>query len=244
MGREKIKTQYPGVRYYEHATRKMRNGQPDRYFSIRYRQEGRLVEETLGWATDGWNAEKAHGVLAKVREGKKTGIGAGSVAEMRAEGEARRKAAAEAARHDALVDMTVEAFFKDYYMPRAKKEKRSWLMDEQRIAKHINPAIGAMPFRAVTKGDVQKLIDSLVEGGSAASTVKQYMAIIRRAYYMASETSKASLFLTAQIRPRVRACPKFLMRGSVFLRPMKWKSSSPEPRNAALLTCTMPLCCR
>ena len=188
MSRQKIKTQYPGVRYYEHPTRKMRNGQPDRYFSIRYKVDGVLTEETLGWATEGWNAEKAHDVRSKVKKGRRVGDGPASVAEMRAQGEERRKAAAEAARQDAVLDMTVETFFREFYMPRAKKEKRSWLTDEQRIAKHINPTIGKLPFRAVTKNDVQKLIDDLVDSGAAASTVKQYMGIIRRAYNMAAET--------------------------------------------------------
>jgi len=188
MKRQKFKTQYPGVRYYEHPTRKMRSGQPDRFFSIRYMFKGKSAEETLGWATEGWNAEKAHGVLSEIKKGQRLGQGPASIAEMRAEGEAKRKEAAEAAHRDALVGMSLETFFSDYYMPRAKQEKRSWLTDEQRIAKHITPALGEIPFRAVTKGDVQKLIDFLVESGAAASTVKQYMGIVRRAYNIASET--------------------------------------------------------
>ena len=37
-------TQFVGVRFREHPSRKV-NGKPDRYFTIRYKLEGRLKEE-------------------------------------------------------------------------------------------------------------------------------------------------------------------------------------------------------
>ncbi len=44
---------FQGVRYREHATRK--NGvAPDRYFTIFYKLEGKMVQEALGWATESW----------------------------------------------------------------------------------------------------------------------------------------------------------------------------------------------
>jgi len=188
MGKRKIRTQYPGVRYYEHPARKTRSGQADRYFSIRYRVGGRLVEEGLGWASEKWNAEKAHGVLATIREGQRVGAGPASVAELRAQGEARRKAAADVARRDAIMGMSVEVFFRDYYMPRAKKEKRTWRTDELRIAKRIIPALGAAPFLAVTKEKhIQPLVDALVEEGVAPATIMQYVAILRHAYAIAAD---------------------------------------------------------
>ncbi|MDR0476960.1 MAG: site-specific integrase [Desulfobulbaceae bacterium] len=187
MGKKKIGTQYPGVRYYEHPRRKTRSGQPDRYFSIRYRLDGRLVEEGLGWSSESWNAEKAHGVLAQIKAGQRTGSGPVSVAELRAQGEARRKEAAEAARRDAAMDITLATFFREYYLPRVKTEKRTWRDDWQRFNKYINPVLGGVPLRAIKKTDVQALIDAQVATGAAAATVGQYMAIIRHAYNIAAE---------------------------------------------------------
>lgn len=83
MKKLKVKTQYPGVRYYEHPTRKQRNGQPDRYYSIRYKKDGRTIEEGMGWATEQWNAEKAHNILNKLKENRKIGSGPQSLSEMR-----------------------------------------------------------------------------------------------------------------------------------------------------------------
>jgi len=54
----KHNTIYPGVRFREHLSRKY-NGSADRYFFIRYRLNGKLKEEGLGWASEGWNAKKA-----------------------------------------------------------------------------------------------------------------------------------------------------------------------------------------
>ncbi|GAB7080913.1 tyrosine-type recombinase/integrase [Megalodesulfovibrio paquesii] len=187
MGQQKIKTPFPGVRYYEHPTRKMKNGQPDRYFSIRYRKDGVGVEEALGWASEGWTAEKAHHVRSQVRTGQRVGSGPASVAEMRAEADARRKAAQEAARQDALAGLTLGAFLEQHYLPHARKTKRSWRTDAQRIAKHIVPALGLLPLTAVTKDHLQALVDDLVESGAAPATVKQYYGIVRNAFNVARE---------------------------------------------------------
>jgi hypothetical protein len=51
------KTQFPGVRFRENSSRK-HNGKPDRYFTIRYKLNGILKEEGLGWSSQGWNAQK------------------------------------------------------------------------------------------------------------------------------------------------------------------------------------------
>lgn len=58
MSRKWQGTNYPGVRYREHAERKY-NNKLDRYFSIRYKRPGKSVEEGLGWASQGMNAQKS-----------------------------------------------------------------------------------------------------------------------------------------------------------------------------------------
>lgn len=201
MGSCKIKTQYPGVRYYEHPSRKRRDGQPDRYFSIRYRREGKLVEEGLGWASEGWNAEKAHSVLSRIKTAARIGQGPVSLAEMRAESEARRRADTQAAQREALTAISLAAFFTDYYLPRAKRDKSSWATDVQRFNKLIGPTLGLRPLRDIGRDDIQKLVDDLAESGAAASTVTQYLAIIRRIYNIAAETMAEGAPLFAGLNP-------------------------------------------
>ena len=187
-----LKTQYPNVRYYEHGSRRTRNGQPDKYFAIRYYVNGRRKEEGIGWATEGWNAEKAHSLLGEIRAAIRTGKGPQSLAERR-EKEAEAKATKEAEKlQKQQAEMTLEDFFRTVYIPRAQKEKRSWRTDEQRIAKAINPALGKLPLRAMRREDVQAFLDQLTEKGNAPVTVKQYMGIIRRAFYIAADTTLAN----------------------------------------------------
>lgn len=188
MKKLKIKTQYPGVRYYEHSTRKQRNGQPDRYYSIRYKKDGRTFEEGMGWATEQWNAEKAHKVLARIKENKKTGTGPQSLSEMREKAAADRAAAERESSKELIANISFQDFFEQYYMTEAKRSKRSWLTDEQRFNKIIKPAIGIKPLFAITREDIQSIIDKLVEDGAAPSTVKQYRSIINYTFTQASLT--------------------------------------------------------
>lgn len=58
MASKKIASKTPGVRYKFHLSR--RHGiNFDKYFSIRYRIDGRLKEEGLGWSSEGWTEKKA-----------------------------------------------------------------------------------------------------------------------------------------------------------------------------------------
>lgn len=182
-----ITTQYPGVRYREHASRKGRNGQADKYFTLRYRVNGERKEEGLGWSSEGWSAEKAHKVLSDIKAGVRTGEGPQSLAEKRTAAKAERESVVEAQRAEERASITLADFFCDHYMPRAKLEKRSWKTDEQRFAKAIGPALGYLPLRAIRPADVQRFLDALTDGGAAPSTVKQYMGIVRRAFNIATE---------------------------------------------------------
>lgn len=66
------KTKFLGVRYREHPTRK-HGIRPDRCFSIRYKLDGKDKEEAIGWASEGWTAEKAYAQLSRIRENIRTG---------------------------------------------------------------------------------------------------------------------------------------------------------------------------
>lgn len=92
MGRQKIQTQYTGVRYYEHPTRKLRSGGADRYFTIRYKINGKVKEECLGWVSEGWNAQKANAMRAQLKVAQTTGDGPKTLEAMRTLNEAEIKA--------------------------------------------------------------------------------------------------------------------------------------------------------
>ena len=65
-------TEFEGVRYREHPKRK-HGAVRDRYFQIRYRVDGKRIEETLGWASKGMTAKKAALQLAELQEAYRKG---------------------------------------------------------------------------------------------------------------------------------------------------------------------------
>jgi len=180
------RTPYPGVRFREHGSRR-HSGKPDRYFSIRYYINYKDCEEGLGWASEGWNAEKAHGVLSRIKKNIKTGSGPQSLAALRAEGDTLREAKAQEVRRLSVQGMTISDFLTHHYMPEAKRSKRTWRDDDGRVRKII-PHLGHLPLAAVTRNDIRAFLDFLRQEGAAESTALHYMAVLRRAYNMARVT--------------------------------------------------------
>lgn len=174
-----------GVRYYEHEARKLKNGRMDRYFAIRhYVAPKKQIEEGIGWASEGWTVDKAQGLLAKLKEAHRTGIGPQSLAEMRQTNTKRRAAEAQAADNITLGD-----FFDNYYLPEAKKRKRTWHTDRGRFDKGIRPMLGAYPVRGVTKVHIEEVLQAVREGGATESTALQYMAVLRQLFNLAKLTT-------------------------------------------------------
>lgn len=77
-------TNFPGVRYYKHDTRK-HGIKFDQYFAVRFQVDGKTIEEGLGWATQGMSAEKAYKTRSELKEAAKTGNGATTLKERRRE---------------------------------------------------------------------------------------------------------------------------------------------------------------
>jgi integrase len=197
-----IKTKYPNVRYREHPIRKTRNGQPDKYFTVRTFIQGISKEEGLGWASEGWTADKAYEILGNIKKGVRLGNGPASIADMRREGEARRKAEEALRIREEATQMTLGNFFETIYIPKVKKEKRSWGDDERRIKKHILPELGEMPLCAITTEHVQTFLDRASET-SAPASVRHLMAILRRAFNIASQSSINGVPLFVSQNPAV-----------------------------------------
>lgn len=147
----------PGIRCWEHQTRK--NGvRPDRYFTIRHHVDGKLVEEGLGWATEGWSLKRAQEELGKLRAAKRTGEGAISLSEKRKKADTARKFLAEQARLQKIVADLWDRYSKEVAAidnkPRTVAEKtRMW-------ERRIKPALGAIKINDVTEEDVGAVVRS------------------------------------------------------------------------------------
>lgn len=182
-----IATNFRGVRYYEHNTRKSRNGQPDKYFVIRYKNNGVRKEEGIGWSSEGWNAEKCHLLLSEIKAAIKTGQGAQSLAEKRSEAERERLANLEETRRQEVAQMAFAEFLEQTYLPHIQNTKRTWKSDWQRINHDILPDLGHFPIHKITSDDIQAFLDKLAARGLAPATVRHYFAILRHAFNVAAQ---------------------------------------------------------
>lgn len=173
----KISSKYPGIRYREHAVKKI-GRVPDRYVFIRYKVNGRLIEEGFGWASQGFGLERAHEVLCILRQNHRTGTGPQTLRELREMAEAERQAQAEAeatARRD--IPATIGDLY-DVYIVHARASKKSWKSDQQ-IYKSRLRALADLLLTDITPGRITSHRQLLAQAYSPAS-VRHALGLLRR----------------------------------------------------------------
>ncbi|MEN6440647.1 MAG: site-specific integrase, partial [Syntrophobacter sp.] len=178
-----FKTQYPGVRYREHKTRRF-SGKPDRYYTIYYKLNGKLKEEGLGWSSEEWNAQKASIQLAELKKAQTTGEGAVTLQEKRDIAEQARQKELEKRSAEEKAKVTfLEISGK--YLEWAKTNKKTWKDDETRINRHIIPVIGTLPFSQIDTPDVEIVKTTCQSKKLSPKTVSLCLGLIREIYYFA-----------------------------------------------------------
>ena len=186
------KSQYPGVRYYEHQHGRIANPDApksrqkiDCYFSLRFKVRGKLHEEGLGWMSHGWSAEKANKLLAELKENIKTGESPQSLAEKRELEEQERARRAEEEAAQARSRLTFEELWQKY-LTWAKTSKKHWEHDERYYRKHLKEALGHRRLKEIDLNVLQDLKAHLQEQGLAPATVKHCIILVRQMYNKAS----------------------------------------------------------
>ncbi|MBI9110249.1 site-specific integrase [Maridesulfovibrio ferrireducens] len=169
MRAKKEPTIYPGVRYRSHATR-MHAGKPDRYFFIRYKLNGKGVEEGLGWASEGMNAKRASLERSKLRESQRTGSGPQSLHEAREDVRTEQ----ESARLDVLEHKQENMLFDELvpqYLKWAEANKKTWIWDERRLRNHIQPVLGVLKLKEISATELEELKFQCQKKGLAPATI-------------------------------------------------------------------------
>lgn len=181
-----IKTNFRGVRYHEHETRK--NGvQYDKYFTIRYKLAGKDKEEGLGWSSDGWTAAKAYDRLRELKENRKIGQGPQTLAEKR-EIERQRKEAAKAAQELAEKEnVTFGYYFEKVYFPTFKigRKKDTTRKANEHFNNWIKPIIGNIPLKDVKSFAIEKIKKNILTAEKAPRTLQYVFATVRQVWNMA-----------------------------------------------------------
>jgi integrase len=188
MANKWIKTNFPGVRYREHPNRKHGIG-PDKYFTIRYKLDGKDKEEGLGWSTEGWTAKKAAGELAELMKAKSTGEGPLTLQEKRDIAKTRREAEAADKERMARDAIDLEQIFENHYFPLAKlnKHPQSWKREKQLFQIWVNPVAGSLPLKDISPIHLERIKKNMLDAGRAARSVEYCFAVIRQVFNFAKK---------------------------------------------------------
>lgn len=184
-------TNFKGVRYYEHSTRKHGVGR-DRYFAIRYQRDGKRVEEGIGWTSEldpkdkkHWTAEKAAIVLAQLKEAAR-GLEKGPtrLREKRQIEDNRKEVAKVEQDRLEKEAVTFDRFFTDTYLPQAKadKKERSTTRENGLFDKWIKNAIGSIPLKDVAPLHLEKMKKVMSEGKQSPRSIEYALAIVRQVF--------------------------------------------------------------
>lgn len=182
MASKKYPTNYSGVRYKE--TKRNVNGKADRYFTIRYRLNGTLKEEGIGWASEGWNAAKASIKLADLKKAHLTGEGPQTLADKRNfENEKREQERLEKERLEKETLSYSEYFYKRYY-PEAENNK-SWGSHKREDSLHriwIEPVIGEMPFKDIRPFHLESIKKNMTGAKRSPRSIQYALAVVRQVF--------------------------------------------------------------
>lgn len=174
-----FQSKFPGVRYFEHATRK-HGVRPDRYFTIRYQRAGKRKEESLGWASDGWTEEKAALQLAELKRAYITGEGEARLSEKR---DKVKKRKAKEKRNS----ITFNVFFTQNYFPIAKADKKpeSSRKDDEHFRNWLGPILGDLPLLKISPLDLERVKKNMIDSGRSPRTIQYVFATFRQCWNMA-----------------------------------------------------------
>jgi len=151
------KTRYPGVYFVE--SKKSSTGRPEKTYYIRYRKDGKSVEEKAGRQfADDMTPARASGIRAQRIEGKQE-----SNVDRRLE--AKKKS------------LTVQDLADEYFSQ--KEDSKTKEVDLGRYDKHIKPTFGTKSPDVIIKLDTDRLRIKLLKTLSP-QTVKHILALLKR----------------------------------------------------------------
>ena len=171
------------MRYREHPSRK-HNGRADRYFTIRYKINGKSKEEGLGWASEGFNAQKASLIRSELQKNNKTGDGPASLAEKRRATKKKQLEKKKKAEIEAKNGMTFSQVFKKHYYPYAMDNitERSYLREESLFRLWLDPVIGHLPLKDITLIHLETVKANMRAAGRAPRSINYAIQVVRRVF--------------------------------------------------------------
>jgi len=173
MTGKKFKTKYPGVRARKHPTRKHGIRFDECYF-IRYRVDGRQIEEMFGWLSQKKTAADAYQLLGELKDNARRGVAPRTLKEMRETNRESEKAAKAQA-------LSFEDYFDNHYLPEAKQRKKAKTIQTETSHRRdwLSPVFQNRPMKDITGADLEQVKDRLFAKGRSPRTIQHSLAIFR-----------------------------------------------------------------
>ncbi|MBF0515028.1 MAG: site-specific integrase, partial [Desulfovibrionaceae bacterium] len=160
---KRFPTDYPGVSFIEGKA--VTTGKPERIYVIRYRKDGRLIEEKAGRQfQDAMTPAKAARIRSERIEGK-------------ALSNQERREAVQAAKEAEVNRWTIARLWEEYKA--GKSNFKGLTTDENRFKNFVQPAFGSKEPGEIIPLDVDRLRVKLLKTHSAG-TVKNVLELLRR----------------------------------------------------------------
>ncbi len=183
MAAKWIKTNFPGVRFREHPTRK--NGvKRDQYFTIRYKLAGKDREEGLGWASENWTAAKAYERSKELKQNRKSGEGPQTLAEKREISGKQKEADTKAQALAEKANVTFSKFMTETYLPQCKLDKKAktYTIEEMLYRRHLADTIGTLPFGKISAFHLERIKKDMADAEKSDRTIQYVLQLTRQVF--------------------------------------------------------------
>lgn len=181
-----IKTNFPGVRYREHETRK-HGVKKDQYFTIRYKLNGKDKEEGLGWASQDWTAAKAYDRLKELKINRKSGEGPQTLHEKRTIEQARQEQENKEKARIEKENVTFGRFMTETYLPQCQRDKKhkTYINEEGLYRLHLAETLGALPFSNISAFHLERIKKDMADHGLSSRTIQYVLQLTRQVFHVA-----------------------------------------------------------
>ena len=186
------RTNFPGVRFREHKTRK-HGIKKDQYFSIYYRLDGKIKEEAIGWLSSGWTAKKASEILSNLRQAHRTGEGPQTLEDMRAIETEKRDSKRKQVEQHSKDRTNIHDYFYNIYYPQIQKEKKSKTAgrEESLFRTWVDKKLGEKCFKQILKADIEDIFYKIVESGRSIRTAEYCLTTLKQIWREAHSSGYA-----------------------------------------------------
>ncbi len=170
-----ITTKHKGLRFREHPKRK-HGIRKDRFYQFRSMINGKRIQESFGWSTEGWTEERCLIEIAHLKQNRVTGIGPQTLQEKRDQAQEKKTEMIRS-------QMTFSDLW-EHYLPQAKADRgeKALVIEESTFRLWIQPVIGNNILAAISPIHLEKLKLRMAKAGKAPRTIHYALAIVRQVF--------------------------------------------------------------